>query len=171
MVGFLPSVTWAAGIHEFSLEAQVSPDEAVFVLGKHEDLGAGDLLKAVMLAPQGEGKWGGKIRLPVETAGTYQYLKRKTGAEEFEDPENAVFLGKPQVMQEVKGDRKSEANKLEGQGKLETPKYLDSPWKDFPGRKIRVWLPPGYEGGKDHYPVVYFHDGQNVFDPGGPFGS
>jgi choline dehydrogenase-like flavoprotein len=39
------------------------------------------------------------------------------------------------------------------------------------GRMIRVWLPPGYETGQGRYPVVYCHDGQNVFDPGGPFGS
>lgn len=32
-------------------------------------------------------------------------------------------------------------------------------------RKISVYLPPGYEeDGKETYPVVYFHDGQNVFD-------
>lgn len=27
-----------------------------------------------------------------------------------------------------------------------------------------VWLPPGYEQG-GHYPVLYLHDGQNLFDP------
>lgn len=36
---------------------------------------------------------------------------------------------------------------------------------------VRVWLPPGYGDGKRRYPVVYVHDGQNFFDPGGPFGS
>lgn len=37
-------------------------------------------------------------------------------------------------------------------------------------REVRVWLPPGYEKGDSRYPVIYFHDGQNVFRPGGPFG-
>jgi len=171
MVGFLPSVSWAAGTHEFSLEAQVAPDVAVFVLGEAEELGAGDPLKAVMLAPQVEGKWGGKIRLPAGTVGTYQFLKRKTGAEEFEDPKNAVLLGKPRDMREVEGGRRAQFQETNGQGKLEAPKVLDSPLKEFPGRMVRVWLPPGYDRGKERYPVVYFHDGQNVFDPGGPFGS
>ena len=171
MVGFLPSVSWAAGNHDFSVEAQVLPDEAVFVLGKAEELGAGDPLKAVMLAPQGEGKWGGKIRLPAETAGTYQYLKRKTGVEEFENPNNAVFLEKPRGRREVEEGRELEAKKVEGRGKLQAPKYLDSPERKFPGRIVRVWLPPGYDQGKERYPVAYFHDGQNVFDPGGPHGS
>lgn len=32
-------------------------------------------------------------------------------------------------------------------------------------RTIVVWLPPGYEANSDtHYPVLYMHDGQNVFD-------
>jgi len=34
------------------------------------------------------------------------------------------------------------------------------------GRKRRVWvyLPNGYESGSARYPVLYMHDGQNVFD-------
>ena len=141
------------------------------MLGSQECLGGNHVTQAVMLAPQGEGKWGGKIRLPLGTAGTYQYLKRKTEAQEFEDPKNAVLLGKPRDMREVEGGKKARLKKLEGQGKLEAPKYLDSPLKEFPGRMIRVWLPPGYEDGQDRYPVIYCHDGQNIFDPGGPFGS
>lgn len=31
--------------------------------------------------------------------------------------------------------------------------------------KITVWLPPGYDTGKQRYGVVYMHDGQNLFDP------
>jgi predicted alpha/beta superfamily hydrolase len=39
-------------------------------------------------------------------------------------------------------------------------------------RNIRIYLPRGYDQNQwKRYPVLYFHDGQNVFDPGGPFGS
>ncbi|MBN1339326.1 MAG: hypothetical protein JXA03_08385 [Bacteroidales bacterium] len=31
-------------------------------------------------------------------------------------------------------------------------------------RKIWIYLPPGYETGIKHYPVIYMHDGQNLFD-------
>lgn len=31
-------------------------------------------------------------------------------------------------------------------------------------RAITIWLPPGYEHGRDRYPVLYMHDGQNLFD-------
>ncbi len=141
------------------------------VVGSAEELGAGDPLRAIMLAPLGDGKWGGKIRLPVVTAGTYQYLRRKTGAKDFEDPKNAVFLSEPRVMTEVEGGKRIELKQVSGTGKLEEPKFLDSMLQEFSGRRIRVWLPPGYDEGKERYPVVYCHDGQNVFDPGGPFGS
>lgn len=35
-----------------------------------------------------------------------------------------------------------------------------------PARNVDVWLPPGYGGDpRQRYPVLYMHDGQNVFDP------
>lgn len=40
----------------------------------------------------------------------------------------------------------------------------------IPSRNVRVWLPPAYAHGDARYPVLYLHDGQNVFAPGGPYG-
>src|ERR1700680_1042692 len=31
-------------------------------------------------------------------------------------------------------------------------------------RTVRIYLPPGYTHGKRRYPVLYMHDGQNLFD-------
>lgn len=31
-------------------------------------------------------------------------------------------------------------------------------------RTIRIYLPPGYEASRKRYPVLYMHDGQNLFD-------
>ncbi len=31
-------------------------------------------------------------------------------------------------------------------------------------RNVTVWLPPGYDASDGHYPVLYMHDGQNLFD-------
>lgn len=43
-----------------------------------------------------------------------------------------------------------------------------SPPLSMPGldrqRTIRVYLPPSYQHGKRRYPVLYMHDGQNLFD-------
>ena len=32
------------------------------------------------------------------------------------------------------------------------------------GRRVWVYRPPGYADSTDHYPVLYMHDGQNLFD-------
>ena len=32
-------------------------------------------------------------------------------------------------------------------------------------RDVTVWTPPGYGDPRRRHPVVYFHDGQNIFDP------
>ncbi|MBC7935132.1 MAG: alpha/beta hydrolase [Rhizobacter sp.] len=31
-------------------------------------------------------------------------------------------------------------------------------------RRIWIYLPPSYQSSKKHYPVLYMHDGQNIFD-------
>jgi predicted alpha/beta superfamily hydrolase len=54
-------------------------------------------------------------------------------------------------------------------GRIETV-FIESGDEAVPSREVRVWLPSGYDEGSARYPVIYFHDGQNVFRPGGPFG-
>jgi predicted alpha/beta superfamily hydrolase len=54
-------------------------------------------------------------------------------------------------------------------GRIETVP-VESDDAAIPSREVRVWLPEAYDEGEGRYPVVYFHDGQNVFRPGGPFG-
>lgn len=41
------------------------------------------------------------------------------------------------------------------------------------GRHRRIWVyrPRGYETSTEHYPVIYMHDGQNLFDELNAFGS
>jgi predicted alpha/beta superfamily hydrolase len=47
-----------------------------------------------------------------------------------------------------------------------------SSYTGITNRRVRVLLPRNYDLNTNKvYPVVYFHDGQNVFDPGGAFGS
>jgi enterochelin esterase-like enzyme len=35
----------------------------------------------------------------------------------------------------------------------------------LPTQRLTIWLPPGYDSAARRYPVVYMHDGQNLFDP------
>jgi predicted alpha/beta superfamily hydrolase len=50
--------------------------------------------------------------------------------------------------------------------------YITSAWAPtIPSRNIRVYLPRGYnQNTQKCYPVLYMHDGQNDFRPGGAFG-
>lgn len=51
-------------------------------------------------------------------------------------------------------------------------RQIQSSYSGIPARSVRIYLPRGYaENTWKSYPVFYFHDGQNVFDPGGSFGS
>ncbi len=44
--------------------------------------------------------------------------------------------------------------------------YVGSSFSNIPGRNVRVYLPRGYTNNTwKRYPVLYMHDGQNVFDP------
>lgn len=38
-------------------------------------------------------------------------------------------------------------------------------YKYLSERDLIVWLPPNYEASKENYPVLFMHDGQNIFDP------
>lgn len=49
--------------------------------------------------------------------------------------------------------------------------WIGSSVASIPSRNIRVYLPRNYATNTwKRYPVVYFHDGQNVFQPGGTYG-
>ena len=51
-------------------------------------------------------------------------------------------------------------------------RHADFASRDVIPRPVDVWLPPGYaEGGERRYPVLYMHDGQNLFDPELAFGG
>jgi len=44
--------------------------------------------------------------------------------------------------------------------------YRQFPSKLVEAREVDVWLPPGYDADAPRrYPVIYMHDGQNLFDP------
>lgn len=41
---------------------------------------------------------------------------------------------------------------------------LPFPAKAVAPRDVWIWLPPGYDSSHQRYPVIYMHDGQNLFD-------
>ncbi|MBA3259163.1 MAG: alpha/beta hydrolase [Gemmatimonadales bacterium] len=57
---------------------------------------------------------------------------------------------------------------MHGTATLEVLEGVHSPELDN-RRDVVVYLPPSYRGGRERYPVVYMHDGQNLFDPATSF--
>lgn len=39
------------------------------------------------------------------------------------------------------------------------------PVAGLPDQRLTIWLPPGYDSSDRTYPVLYMHDGHNLFDP------
>jgi predicted alpha/beta superfamily hydrolase len=48
-------------------------------------------------------------------------------------------------------------------------RYADFQSAHVAPRHVEVWLPPGHARGEGRYPVIYMHDGQNLFDPATAF--
>lgn len=57
-------------------------------------------------------------------------------------------------------------NSFKGQITGEVKYHRNFAGKDIPPRDIAVLLPSGYSSDTLGYPVIYAHDGQNLFDPG-----
>ena len=72
------------------------------------------------------------------------------------------------------------AQPLDSADAFETPARSDAKLVEHPdfaseyvqARNITIWLPEGYSpAGEDRYPVIYAHDGQNLFEPGYSYGG
>lgn len=56
----------------------------------------------------------------------------------------------------------------------EVIRLVNFPSQQVDSRHVDIWLPPGYEAGLaagKRYPVLYMHDGQNLYDPRTSFAS
>ena len=68
------------------------------------------------------------------------------------------------------GTHVSVSQDLAGKGTLII--YPSVPSSSVPAREVDVWLPPGYDASADkRYPVIYMHDGQNLFLAAHGFGG
>ncbi|UHQ56854.1 MULTISPECIES: alpha/beta hydrolase [Microbulbifer] len=59
------------------------------------------------------------------------------------------------------GESDMPAHTVAGNVQILSPVTMDSLGRQ---RTIRLYLPPGYSDGDRRYPVLYMHDGQNLFD-------
>ncbi len=149
---------------------------------------AGSLTPAIIRAPAAQQlAAGAKLTLSVEANGTgpleYQWLRNGeaiAGATAATYTVEAATLNDAgsyrALVRNVAGTALSAeavvriAQPAAGGAQLE--RHAAFPSRHVAARHVDVWLPPGYATTADaRYPVIYLHDGQNLFDPNGPFGS
>jgi predicted alpha/beta superfamily hydrolase len=122
---------------------------------------------------QGDGRYQLRLRFEQAPAGgqplPYKFKIERQGAspdEGWEQGRNhALLLTEPsQRLARVFNTRSEDAPPLSRVGSIETHPALPS--RHVGPRELQVWLPPGYADREPQrrYPVLYLHDGQNVFD-------
>ena len=153
------------------------PDEAseVFVTGNIPELGP---WSPGIYAMHGEGKERkARIEVPEGTAFEYKFTlgswEREAVDEDLAPLANYQLdvianLAVHHVIQGFKPDPMVYIEDWQGSGVKGTLVYWTDVSSEFlgPSRHVVIWLPPGYDENREApYPVLYMHDGQNLFDP------
>lgn len=152
-------------------------DAKVYVVGSAVELGAWSL-PGMALTRRADGRYMGKVVLPqgmrVEykvTRGSWETVEKGRKGEEMTNrrltaEKNAAIEIEVESWAAGAGGR-APANRRTGMIKTHErfkSKVLANE------RTVWVWLPPDYDKHKDaRYPVLYMHDGQNLFDAAGAF--
>jgi len=157
-------------------------DASLYIAGNIPSLGPWDPGK-VKLGKIGDLTYAITLILPAGlgfqykfTRGSWETVEKGRWFEEIADREHHV-LGDETVMVRVQNWRD-----FSGEREMYTVVGDIRQHEDFPStalgntRTVLVYLPPGYEeveeveeGEEQRYPVLYMHDGQNVFDAGTSF--
>ena len=122
------------------------------------------------LSPAGEGRWEAFLRFDAGRAIEFKVTRGTWESEALDEqgvvPANhTVTIEGETTMTIDVPSWKDSGNPVEGGITGEVRYHQAVEGQGAPPRDIIVWLPPGYEDGQAHYPVLYMHDGQNVFDP------
>lgn len=95
-------------------------------------------------------------------AARHEYKFVENGTRWLADPQNRKFsYDNGNSVVNLAGSGRSHLERLRG---VRATRLANT-------RDIYVYLPPGALDGGGPYPVVYMHDGQNLFDPLAPYGS
>lgn len=148
----------------------VADSEAVYIVGNHPGLGGWNPSK-IKMSKENEILW--KYTLNLERKGTLEYKFTKGNwNNEAVGPDG---IKKPNFVTSVTSDTtikislccwgKMTGSEFKGQitGNVEYIRNLGE--GEILPRDVIILLPAGYDKSNHHYPVLYMHDGQNIFDP------
>lgn len=155
----------------FHLDAPSLPKDAtVYVTGGATGLGNWQP-DAKQMTYAGDHSWTYRLSLSKPQTIEYKYTLgswAREGADAGGKP-LANFTLEVSQSTEVRNrvDRWTEREVRRAQGQItgDVRYHRQLTGEDVRPRDIVVWLPPGYEDSNQRYPVLYMHDGQNLFDP------
>ncbi len=147
--------------------------DAIWISGNVDALGAWSG-RGVRLAPAERGRWiatvlierGAALEFKVTRGGWETVEKGATGEEIANrtrriDGPDTVRVSVAAWRDRFEGAPPARRHTLTG----DVREHRDFPSVFVRPRTVRVWLPPGYDADTTRrYPVLYFHDGNNVFD-------
>jgi predicted alpha/beta superfamily hydrolase len=145
--------------------------DGVGIRGSQPPLSWGEPL---LLQPRGNGRWGAELRFDSVPFGgqpvQYKFRIEKPGqsgdANWEQGPNRLLALDAPAPRITRAFDAPPDGLALRRTGTIERLGRIAS--LHVAPRDVQVWLPPGYEREPTRrYPVLYLHDGQNVFDAAG----
>lgn len=165
-------------IHVTTLPADTPRDATVYVAGTFNDWNPG--ARAWALARRADGTLA--ITLPDSVRGAIEFKLTRGSWETVETAAGGASIENRRAMVPRNGAATIDIAVAgwAAPGRREPPRHTASRSVSIVadsfaipqlGRTRRVWLylPPGYEGSARRYPVIYMHDGQNVFDAGTSF--
>ncbi len=155
----------------FQLRSDAIPAETrVYITGSLASLGNWRP-DAIEMKHIKEHVWQHQVRVPVGSSIEYKYTlgswgREGAGSDRRPLPNLKLTAKEPLTKEDQIDFWTNRATRPSGQitGTVEYHRQLGAP--EILPRDVIVWLPPSYTTNSDErYPVLYMHDGQNLFDP------
>jgi glycosidase/predicted alpha/beta superfamily hydrolase len=145
----------STAVHRGKL-TQYSPVDGVYVYFRH----AGRLKVMVVINKSADERRIDTARFQ-ETIGTNTHATDVVSGQRHVLDQGIRVAGRSATILELHGD-----GPIPGGVTGRVVRHDNFPSRHVDARNIDVWLPPGYDGDQSRrFPVVYMHDGQNLFDP------
>jgi predicted alpha/beta superfamily hydrolase len=156
----------------FIVTSDTVPDSlSIFITGNHSVFGNW-YPDAAKLEENTKNEWIGSFSLPEGYKFEYKFTLGSWEREAINEygmiPGNSklAITNDTLIYVEIPSWRDNSYAVFEGQITGTVKYHPKMKGKGIKERDIVVWLPPGYdENTEEYYPVLYMHDGQNMFDP------
>ncbi len=150
-----------------SLPKTQAKNSAIYISGDFEGWTGGQ--KKYKLT-YGNGQYS--ITLPVTkknvlfkfTQGSWKNVEKNKDGNDITNRKYVPIKDKDTVYIQIKS---WQSDKKDSSNDLNVYTYAEAfVMPELDGRKRKIWmyLPPNYNSSKEHYPVIYMHDGQNIFN-------